>query len=141
MSQLTPPPAGTTPAQGDEAVTILAICNYVFAGLAALGGCGPLIYTGIGGVLLGVGTATTEGEGAVIVGGALLVIGIMLAILVWGLAVLWYYTGRSLQRRENRTLCMIGACVQLFFAPVGTIVGVITLYMLTRPHVAARFRS
>ncbi len=122
-------------------MTILAICNYVFAGLTALGGCASLIYTGVGSLLIGVGATTPDAQGAAVAGGALVAFGIALMLFMWGIAVFWYYVGRSLHRRENRTLCMIGACVQLFFAPVGTIVGAVTLYMLTRPHVMARFTS
>ena len=53
----------------------------------------------------------------------------------WTFGGLTIYVGRSIKRRTNRTLSVVIACINLLFIPLGTILGVASLMVLTRGSV------
>lgn len=59
-----------------------------------------------------------------------------LAILAgWVFGGLTIYVGRCIKRRIRRTLTLVVACLNTLSVPFGTILGVFTLMVLTRPTV------
>lgn len=70
-----------------------------------------------------------------------------ITIAVFAISIGWIYaiavilSGRFLARRMNYTFCFIMACVECIFLPMGTVLGVLTLLVLTRPSVKMRFRD
>jgi len=63
-------------------------------------------------------------------GGFLLLIGVPVALAGWGLLS---------QRSWSRVLAMVLAVLGLFLFPIGTIVGIYVLWVLTSPPAAAYF--
>ena len=61
-------------------------------------------------------------------------IGVFLAFLTFFLSVL-------LIRRKKRRLCMILACIFLIEIPVGTVLGIFTVILLTSPLIKQEFRN
>ena len=66
-----------------------------------------------------------------IMGGA---IGIFI-LLGWTFGGLTIFVGRCIKRRVRRSLSLIVACLNLLFLPVGTLLGVASLMVLTRSSV------
>ncbi|HEX7898713.1 MAG TPA: hypothetical protein VF950_13195 [Planctomycetota bacterium] len=129
------------PSNDEEHLRLLSIFHYVSAALTAFFACFPLLHVGLGlAVLLSPETVSSEGDPPpawfglffVVIGGAFVLAG-------WTLAVLKFFTGRCLARRRRRTFCVIVACVCCVLPPIGTILGVFTLVVLSRPSVKALF--
>jgi hypothetical protein len=60
-------------------------------------------------------------------------------LLGWALAISEVLAGIYLKQRKNRTFCIvIGAC-ECLMMPFGTILGIFTLLLLTKPHIEALF--
>jgi hypothetical protein len=76
-----------------------------------------------------------------VVGGVLMGVGgcIGLFCIIW--AVLCLLTGISLNAQRRRTLCMVTAGLMCLNIPLGTILGVFTFVVLSRPSVKALFEQ
>jgi MFS family permease len=59
-------------------------------------------------------------------------LGILAGLAFGGLII---YVGRCIKRRVRRTLTLVVACLNTLSMPFGTILGVFTLMVLTRPRV------
>jgi hypothetical protein len=57
----------------------------------------------------------------------------------WTLAGLLIYAGRCLARRTRRLFCLVAAGLGCLFFPLGTVLGVFTFIVLSRPTVRAVF--
>jgi hypothetical protein len=53
----------------------------------------------------------------------------------WSFGGLTIYVGRCIRRRARRTLTFVVACLNTIFIPFGTVLGVFTLIVLSRPSV------
>lgn len=133
-----PPP---TPDRTSEHLRILSIFHYVFAGFALLG----LLFvfghhylmTRMMSPGMWEGQANPPPEG-------------LLALFVWVYAllgvfcvlgaVLNFLAARGLAQRRHWTLCAVVAGLNCLQMPLGTILGVFTLVVLTRDGVRAGFR-
>ena len=58
---------------------------------------------------------------------------------LWTLAVLLFLTGRNIDRRRHHTFCLVVACVECLFLPLGTVLGIFTIAVLLRPSVKGLF--
>lgn len=120
-----------------EHLRTLSICHYVLSAMKA--GLGLILFLPLlGGILL---LANPGGRGTPPPGAAVLfIVGASVGILLHAAAAVFLFlSGRNLASRKRHALCMIvsiGICV---FAPLGTILGVFTLLVLTRPSVKAQF--
>lgn len=110
-------------------VTILGIVQIIFS-----------IIDLMIGVVLGGAFLTSAGfAGASGLGGIFAAIGVIF-IVAGALSFIFaiaFFTGRN----WGRILMMIGAVLELFAIPVGTIIGIIVLWYLTRPRVRAYFKQ
>lgn len=68
-------------------------------------------------------------------------VGSAFALLGWIFAVLVAVAGRKLAKRRGRTFCMVIAALCCLMVPFGTILGVFTLVVLSRPSVQALFAA
>lgn len=59
--------------------------------------------------------------------------------LGWIYAIVVILSGRFLAKRINYTFCFVVACVECIFFPLGTLLGVFTLIVLTRQSARAKF--
>jgi nitrate reductase gamma subunit len=74
--------------------------------------------------------------------GMFLAFGVFLGIFIllgWAFGGLTIYAGRCIKRRTNRTRSLIVACLNLLFLPVGTILGIASIMVLTRPSVKSAY--
>ena len=75
-----------------------------------------------------------------IFGGFMVAIGLFGTLFVFALATLLVVTGRSLQKRKRRVLCLVTAGLSLISFPFGTALGIFTIIVLQRPAIVAAFQ-
>ena len=131
--------------QDGEYLKILSVLYYVITGLAALGGCFPLIYMFVGLALMGGAAASDvnpdEKAGLAVMGGLIAIFTGTISLIAWIHAYCLYLTGRYLSEGRNATFCFINACIICLSVPFGTALGVFTIIVLNRPTVKARFEA
>lgn len=144
----TPPPSLPQPPNEDARhLELLAVFHYVIAGLLALFACIPLLHVGMG-VLFVVFPETFENSQgspdpfpAQLFGWLFILIGSLLILCGWALAVVLAYAGRCLHRRRHRIFCLVVAGIACLFMPFGTVLGVFTIILLLKPSVIALFET
>ena len=144
-----PPPGLPVPMQpfGDrdkEHLKILSVCYYVMSGLTVIGGCFCLLYMVMGVSMLSTlsgssRASASEPEGVIMMGGMFVVIGVVGALIAFVVAALEFVVARRLVSNQSRMLCMVIAGINCLSMPVGTVLGVFTFIVLSRPSVAMSF--
>ncbi|HJT79618.1 MAG TPA: hypothetical protein VJ719_00350 [Chthoniobacterales bacterium] len=125
--------------EDENHLDLLAIFHYIVAGLTTLFSLFPLIYVAMG-LFFAFAPTPSHGEPPpafvgwlfVAFGGTFFVVGITLAVCIFA-------AGRSLHRRTRYWYGFVVACVECIFMPFGTVLGVFTLIVLSRPSVKTRF--
>lgn len=125
-----------------EHLKLLSIFHYVMAGFACLVPLFSLIYIGMGAAILtgGFGHSTASSRSGDLFG-AYFFIGFGMVFALVGITgvVVNIIAGRSLARHERRTFCTVIAALNCLHMPLGTLLGVFTLVVLSRPSVKALF--
>lgn len=126
----------------DEHLRLLSIAFWIEGGITLLFACFPILY-------IAMGFAVTQMESIVPgknmhgppkeLGYVFMGIGALLALVMASKGVLNILTARALQQRRHRMLCMVTAVLSLLSMPYGTVVGVATLIVLSRPTVMRQF--
>jgi hypothetical protein len=127
--------------EDENQIRYLAIANYIYAGINALGvlfGAGIfLIVTG----LLSFNRADIDPDALPIlslVGGTL---GFLIVLIPMAATVLHLMFARCLQTRRAYVFCMVMAAWTCLSVPIGTAIGVLTLVVLMRPSVRQLFEE
>ena len=121
-----------------EHLKLLAIFHYVLAGMTALGSLLPVFHLVIGLALLsgnlGNGPPPPPEVGYFFVGiaGFFILTGLTIAAFL-------FFAGRCLARQRHYGLCFCVAAVSCLFMPLGTVLGVFTLVVLSRDTVKQCF--
>lgn len=128
-----------------EHLRILSILNYVFAGIMALAALIPIVHVAIGLLLVfspEVLQSQGQGEMPPTWFGWLFVVigGLVMATSTIG-AIASFLNGRWLARRTHYGFCYVVSCLQCLQMPLGTLLGVFTLMVLSRPAVKAEFQG
>ncbi len=139
-----PPPYVPVDATRDgDHLRVLSICWYVVAGLQCLGVCGGLVYLGLA-ILAGAG-GMAAGHDNQAPAGAMAAFfacfGVFIMVICGVLAYLSYRVGRNLAARRSHTFCFVMAVISCLSVPLGTILGIFTLVVLSRPSVKASFMA
>jgi hypothetical protein len=121
-----------------EHLKLLWIFHYVDAGMTAVFACIPFIHFFMGLALATGAFGNTDPE-ARPVGVGLMVVAGLFILAGWTLAVLIALAGRSLQTRKRYTYCLVVAGINCIFLPIGTVLGVFTIIVLTRDSVKSLF--
>ncbi|TCZ83899.1 hypothetical protein [Lysobacter sp. N42] len=133
----------STPARSVDAehLDLLGVFHYVVAALTGLFALVPVIHLVIGlGLVTGrLGQQAEAPDEARLVGWLFVGIALFLILLGLACAVLFAYAGRCLRGRRRYMLCMVAAAIASMFVPFGTVLGVFTLIVLSRPGVRAMF--
>jgi hypothetical protein len=124
---------------------LLAIAHYVLGGIVALFGCFPLIHLTVGiGLLSGSAPFPTSGHGmpeamGTMMGSMFVIVAGTMIAMFWTLAGLMFGVGRSLLARKHHTFCLVVSFVETLFAPIGTVLGILTIVLLMRDSVRKDF--
>ncbi len=126
-----------------EHVRVLSICYYVSAGIHAAFSVFGLLYVFMAVFMTAAMSRlpTTPGEQPPpeFIGIVFGVIGLVMFAIMVGIGALHFLVARWLGRRGWRTACLVVAAATCLLIPYGTVLGVFTLVVLTRPSVAATF--
>ncbi len=125
-----------------EHLKLLSIFHYVMAGFACLAPLFALLYIGMGVAMLtgGLASSTPAARHGDVIGAYFFIgFGTVFALIGMTGAVLNVVAGRSLARHERRTFCTVIAALNCLHMPLGTLLGVFTLVVLSRPSVQALF--
>ena len=123
------------PSPGDrdaEHLRLLSIFHYVAGGLLAFFGCFPIIHIVVG-ILMVRGTLQTNPPTPA--GYVFILIGSCMVLTAWGLAICLFVSGRFLKERRHYMFSMVIAAISCLQIPFGTILGVFTIIVLSRPSV------
>lgn len=128
--------------QDAEHLKLLSIFYYVWAGLAAVGGCFPLIHLSIG--LLMLLSPERMGENAgeappAALAWIFIAAGAGMSLLLWTGAVCNVLAGRFLKQRRHYIFCLVIAGLNCIQVPLGTVLGVFTFVVLMRDSVRTSF--
>ncbi len=121
---------------------LLGIFHYVLGGMAVLFSLIWLIYIFLGAFIATAPDAFSSKNGEPppeFFGWFLSGFGVMLMLIGWGVATLLFIAGRNLSNHRHHTFCMVVAAVACLFMPLGTILGVFTLVVLTQSGVKELF--
>ena len=140
-----PPHPQTQVNQDAEHLKILFICYYVMSGLSLISAAVFMIYVVMGGAMMsgkmngGRAASSHAASDMQMMGGFFLVIGILGTLFVAGIALLEFFVAKKLVRRESKTLCFVVAGINCLSMPLGTVLGIFTFLVLSRPSVAESF--
>ena len=127
--------------QDEEHLRLLSVFHFVCAGLAALIACIPIIHLVIG--LIMVLRPESFGPGKnqppAFIGWFFVILASVFIFLGWTFATVLAWAGRCLRKRKHYTFCLVTAGVACMFMPFGTVLGVFTIIVLSRPSVKALF--
>jgi len=130
--------------QDAEHLRLLSIFHYILGAFIAIGSCIWLIYIGIGAFALTSPSHFTNSDGQAmpaVFGWVFIVIGALILLAGWAVALMLILTGRFLSQRRHFLFCMITAGFSCLFAPFGTVLGILTILVLNRPSVKAMFNT
>ena len=127
--------------QNEEHLRVLAICHYVLAGLTALFALFPIGHLIIGLIFI-LSPGSLEGEGEAppaFIGWFFVIFAAVFITLGWTLAAFILAAGRCLARRRRHLFCLVMGGIECLCMPLGTVLGVFTILVLSRESVKALF--
>ncbi len=127
----------------EEHLNLISIFHYVVAGIAAMFGCFPLIHLAVGIAMLAGAFETDPGSEEIpaFVGVIFIVMGGVMIIAGWSLAICLFVAARRLARRTHYRFCLVVAGISCVFMPFGTALGVFSIIILTRESVKKLFEN
>jgi uncharacterized membrane protein YedE/YeeE len=134
------PPQQQVTANDLEHLKLLSIGYYIAAGFSLLFAFIPLIYMGMG-LFIVSGRMPSSSGSPEPVGWIFVAIGSVVMFFIVATAVLNFLTARFIAARERRTFCIVIAALNCLHAPLGTLIGVFTIVVLSRDGVRGLFTS
>lgn len=140
------PPANLPTAQDEEHLRLLTLFHSIVGGLTAAFASFGLFHFFIGLTLIshpsafGPPTASSPPMPREM-GYLFAVMGGLVVLLGWTLGALTIYAGRCLKARAHYIFILVMAGLNCLSMPIGTLLGVFTIVVLTRPSVKALFES
>lgn len=127
--------------QDQEHLRLLSLFHYVCAGLTVLFSCIPIFHLVLGLIIAMRPHLMNSGKNPPPVWFGWIFVAFALVIILsgWTLAGFMAWAGRCLGQRRNHTFCLVVAGVSCLFMPFGTVLGVFTIIVLSRPSVRALF--
>ena len=123
----------------DEHLKILSVCYYVYGAFTALMGFIPGIYVILGIIFAAVGRRGGHDAPPAFLGWILIIVGLGAMVLMWILAALKVWTGWCIARRKHETFVQVVAAVCCVGIPWGTVLGIFTFIVFSRPSVKRQF--
>src|SRR5215472_4658920 len=134
------------PKTGDEKnLDLLGLFHYVAGGLIALFSCLFIVHIALGFAMTAGQTGMFPGFGVPgvasppFMGPMFIALGAGALMLGWVTAALLLFAGRCIRLRKGHTFCLVVAGLACLSVPLGTILGVFTLVLLTKPHIRMLF--
>jgi len=126
--------------QDENHLRLLSIFYYVVAAFAGFFSCIPFIHIAIGIAIVSGAFDPVSGDAPpAFLGWIFIIIGIFIVIICAVFTVMLIVTGRFLAARKHHTFCTVMAGISCIFMPFGTVLGIFTIIVLSRPQVKAIF--
>ncbi len=124
-----------------EQLRLLSLFHYVVAAIVALFSMFPIIHlvVGIGMVTGSVNDQEANQEMIAMMGWMFIVMASLIIVLGLTFAVCMVFAGRYLARQEHYVFCLVIAGIECIYVPFGTVLGVFTIIVLSRPSVKQLF--
>ena len=126
-------------ADNEQHLRLLAIFHYVVAGFTALFALFPLIHFAVGWFILHAPPPKTGEPPPAFVGWLFMALGAGFFLLGESFAACVVAAGRFIGARRRYWFVFVMACLQCGFFPFGTVLGVFTIVVLSRPSVKEMF--
>ena len=128
-----------------EHLKLLHIGYLISSGISAFFGLFGLMYATMGVFVTSVAKLAQPANPGQLppeqVGWLFTIFGCAFTLFFFGIAALKYQAARLLKSRRGWTFCMVVAAVCCMGVPYGTLLGVLTFLVLSRPGVQALFRE
>ena len=128
--------------QDEQHLRLLSIFHYVVGALVILFSCIFIIHLAMGIAALVNPQIMKNAKGQIpppFFGWLFVAFGSIAIIIGWTLGICIIAAGKSLAGRKRYWFCFVMAAVSCMFTPFGTVLGVFTLIVLSRPSVKAIF--
>ena len=121
---------------------LLSIFHFVVAGLAALVALFPTVHLLVGvGLVSGFFTDPREPFPFALIGWFFIIFSSCWILFGLAFASCMALAGRFLRQRRRHTFCLVMAGLSCMFMPLGTVLGVFTILLLTKETVRAEFQG
>ncbi len=132
--------------QNVEHLRLLSIFHYVVGGIAVLVSFFPLLYSAMGGCILyaarhPAGLPNNQSPLPSILGWFFIAFGALFFLAGIAMAICILFAGGSLSRPRHYWFAFVVACIECIFVPFGTILGVLTIIVLSRESVKGLFST
>lgn len=128
--------------QDEQHLRLLSIFHYVVAGMAFFFGCFPIFHIVFGAVIMlrpDIFANGSQPPPPAFLGAFFMGIGLTIMFFAWLMAGLIAAAGWSMARRRHHLFCLVVAAVECMLMPIGTVLGVFSIIILSRPAVQAMF--
>jgi len=126
-----------------EALSLLSVFHYVLAGVQALFASFPILHFLLGAVMVFAPKSLGQGGSRfalALMGGFFMAFSGAWMLVGWTLAVCLVLAGRNLTLRKRYLFCLVVAGIEAMLCiPFGTVLGVLTIFVLVRPSVRQAF--
>jgi len=130
------------PERDQASLRLLSLFHFIYAFVAGLAGLLVLATLAIGGWIASAIVHFREvSSGALFIGGTLATVLVVVAVLIFAQAAVVFLSGVGLRRGEARWFSRWVAWLTIINVPLGTVLGIYTLRVLSRPSVQAFYRS
>ena len=119
---------------------LLSIFHYIVGGLALVFSFFPVIHLAMG-IAMVTGTLETNSDDGfpILFGWFFIIVAVVVILTGIAYSVCVILAGRYLRRREKYTFCLVMGAISCIFFPFGTVFGIFTILVLSRPTVKALF--
>ncbi len=126
----------------NDLLSIVSIFHFVLGGFQMLFSLIGLIYIGMG-ILIASGELESAkgGELPAEAGWIFGAVGLIFTVIFLTIGLLAIRTGTNIRKRRNRTFCIVIDSILCMMIPLGTIVGIFGLVLLTKPENAEEFKG
>lgn len=125
----------------DDSLDVLAYFHFAVGALSGMLSLIPAVYLFVNQSLVDPAVeASVRVQAADSLRFAMVAFALVALVCGFGIGALLVAAGRCLQLRRRWAFCRAASIVGCLFIPLGTILGAITLGLLTRPEVKAQFR-
>jgi hypothetical protein len=141
MTQPVQPLGYATPIPGSPDVDhlrLLSLFHYILGGILTAFGCIPIIHVVIG-ILIVTGSLSGRNSPPVAMGFLFIGMGLLFILLIAGIGLCLIFSGRCIARRRHYMFSFIVAAICCLQMPLGTLLGVFTIIVLSRPTVKAMY--
>ena len=128
-------------ANRSDQLHLLSIFHYIFAVFVGLLSLMPLIHIIFGALIMSNTFFAGQPKAPpAALGWLFVVIGAIFMLIGFSYAALVALAGRFLSQRRHWMFCMVVAGLSCAFFPVGTVLGVFTIFVLSQPEVRVAFQ-